>query len=84
MTIGELKRRLDCGNKPIEMSDEQWDNILVMIPTPDSDGIEFITPDELETGIDELQMVDNPDELELAFLIVPDGYMDEGFDPQLN
>lgn len=84
MTVKELRDMVGYESKPPEMSNEQWDEMLVMMPLPDSMEEEFITPCSTGTGIDELEMVDDDSNIEIVFLIVPQGYDEPIFDPSMN
>jgi len=84
MTVKELRDMVSYDSKPPEMSNEQWDEMLVMMPLPDSMEKEFITPCSTGTGIDELEMVNDDNNIEIVFLIVPQGYDEPIFDPSMN
>ena len=84
MTIGELQELIDYSREASGLSDEDFDNLLVMIPVIDADEGEFITPSSVESGVDELEMEHNILESELAFLLIPNGFYGNEVDPKLN
>lgn len=84
MTIEELEELIDYSRKTSGLSEEDFRKMLVMIPVIDADEGEFITPSSVESGVDELEIEDSALESEPAFLLIPNGFTADEFNPQLN